>query len=92
MDYTEDSKKHHPSTNSEKPVDGKAKPLGRRAALARLGLVAGVAYLVPTLALLQEARAGNGNGNGNGDDGYNPPWKHNSKPSKSKPGHGHGND
>ena len=67
--------KTDPSSVTAEPV----KSLDRRAALARLGLVAGAAYLAPTLGLLRSAKADNNGGN-SGPGG--PPWAGKSKPSK----------
>lgn len=71
MDHNEDRLRH----TAEKAVrrDGN-RSLGRRAALARLGLIAGAAYVAPTLALLQGAKAQGGPSG--------PKWNKPTKPTK----------
>lgn len=63
-----------------------ARPMDRRAALARLGLAAGVAYLAPSLAVLKSASAHhkpNHGGGGGGNGG--PSWSTPSKPTRGSP-------
>ena len=75
----------HVKDRDPHPANGAATPgnkgIGRRAALVRLGLVAGAAYAAPTLALLQSAKA-----SGTQPDG--PGWVKPTKPATgpSKPG------
>lgn len=65
------------------PAGRGAKSINRRAALARLGVVAGAAYVAPTLALLQGAKA---SGTAPSGPGWIKPTKPGSGPSKPKPG------
>lgn len=67
------------SRESDASMSGQMKPMDRRAALARLGLAAGAAYLAPTLLTLKGALA---KGPGPSDPSGGPPWKPKSKPSK----------
>lgn len=64
------------------PARSGAKGIDRRAALARLGVVAGAAYVAPTLALLQGAKA---SGTAPSGPGWIKPTKPGSRPSKPKP-------
>lgn len=64
------------------PANEPDRSMDRRAALARLGLAAGVAYLAPTLSLIRSAAA-QGNSGNQGNQGNGPsPWVGKSKPSK----------
>jgi len=82
MDRDEQDKSHDITPSRTTP-----RRVGRRAALARLGLVAGAAYVAPTLMLIQGAGAQSqppGSGGAGGSGG--PDWVKPTKPTKpSKP-------
>jgi hypothetical protein len=79
-DEREHSSDRAPSETARKTVD-------RRAALARLGLVAGAAYVAPTLMLIQGAGAQSQPAGGGGGSGgpSGPGWVKPTKPSKPGP-------
>lgn len=74
----------HPAHPREKGKGEKTPALGRRAALTRLGLIAGAAYVGPSLVLLKRGHAYHKpwHGGGGGSGGGSPPWSQPSKPSK----------